>query len=136
MPGARFSPRSPVAPSPAPPFPRSRPARLVLRPVSQDDPSRPTRGVCAVTKLARSDAERDLVETARRVLPAGGFGNMPSDIVISEGRAGRVTDVSGTEYGDYLLGCGRTQIGHRSGRERGRRTVLFWGVAESLQKQR
>src|SRR3546814_18628599 len=37
---------------------------------------------------------------------------MPSDIVIREGRAGRVTDVSGNEYVDYLLGSGPMFVGH------------------------
>jgi glutamate-1-semialdehyde 2,1-aminomutase len=59
-----------------------------------------------------SDAERDLVDTARRVLPAGGFGNVPHEIVIAGGRAGRVWDVSGNEYVDYLLGSGPMLVGH------------------------
>src|SRR5580700_5477386 len=59
-----------------------------------------------------SDAERDLVGTARRVLPGGGFGNVPHEIVIAGGRAGRVWDVSGNEYVDYLLGSGPMLVGH------------------------
>jgi glutamate-1-semialdehyde 2,1-aminomutase len=59
-----------------------------------------------------SDAERDLVDTARRVLPAGGFGNVPHEVVIAGGRAGRVWDVSGNEYVDYLLGSGPMLVGH------------------------
>ncbi|HXW26581.1 MAG TPA: aminotransferase class III-fold pyridoxal phosphate-dependent enzyme [Xanthobacteraceae bacterium] len=59
-----------------------------------------------------SDAERGLVETARRVLPGGGFGNVPHEIVIAGGRGGRVWDVSGNEYVDYLLGSGPMLIGH------------------------
>jgi glutamate-1-semialdehyde 2,1-aminomutase len=59
-----------------------------------------------------SDAERDLVATARRVLPAGSFGNVPYEVVIAEGRAGRVWDVSGNEYVDYLLGSGPMLVGH------------------------
>jgi glutamate-1-semialdehyde 2,1-aminomutase len=59
-----------------------------------------------------SDAERDLVDAARRVLPAGGFGNVPHEIVIAGGRAGRVWDVSGNEYVDYLLGSGPMLVGH------------------------
>lgn len=65
-----------------------------------------------MSKLARSDAERDLVDTARRVLPGGTFGNFPGDIVIRSGNAGRVTDVSGNEYVDYLLGSGPMFVGH------------------------
>src|SRR6202008_52082 len=59
-----------------------------------------------------SDAERELVETARRALPAGGFGNVTHEVVIAEGRAGHVWDVSGNEYIDYLLGSGPMIVGH------------------------
>ena len=60
----------------------------------------------------RSDRETALVETARRVLPAGTFGNVPFDIVIAEGRGSRVRDVSGNEYVDLLLGSGPMFLGH------------------------
>jgi glutamate-1-semialdehyde 2,1-aminomutase len=53
-----------------------------------------------------------LVALARRVLPGGSFGNLSSDIVIAEGRAGRVWDVSGNEYVDFLLGSGPMFVGH------------------------
>src|ERR1041384_5481853 len=59
-----------------------------------------------------SEAERELVDTARRVLPAGTFGNVPHEVVIAGGKAGRVWDVSGNEYVDYLLGSGPMLIGH------------------------
>jgi glutamate-1-semialdehyde 2,1-aminomutase len=62
--------------------------------------------------LQQSEAEQAIVETARRVLPAGGFGNMSSEIVIREGRGGRVHDVSGNEYVDFLLGSGPMLAGH------------------------
>jgi glutamate-1-semialdehyde 2,1-aminomutase len=62
--------------------------------------------------LTSSDTERGLVETARRVLPGGGFGNVPHELVIAGGRAGRVWDVSGNEYVDYLLGSGPMLVGH------------------------
>ena len=65
-----------------------------------------------MSKLNRSDAEQALVDLASRVLPAGGFGNLASDIVIKEGRGGRVWDVSGNEYVDFLLGSGPMLIGH------------------------
>lgn len=61
---------------------------------------------------ARSDRELSLVETARRVLPAGGFGNVPFDIVIAEGHGSHVWDVSGNEYVDLLLGSGPAFVGH------------------------
>ncbi len=56
--------------------------------------------------------EAALIERARRVLPAGSFGNFAADIVIRDGRGGRVRDVSGREYVDYLLGSGPMFIGH------------------------
>jgi glutamate-1-semialdehyde 2,1-aminomutase len=59
-----------------------------------------------------SDAERELVENARRVLPAGGFGNVTHEVIIAEGKAGHVWDVSGNEYIDYLLGSGPMIVGH------------------------
>ena len=54
----------------------------------------------------------ELVDRSRRVLPGGSFGNLSSDIVIAEGQGGRVRDVSGNEYVDYLLGSGPMFIGH------------------------
>jgi glutamate-1-semialdehyde 2,1-aminomutase len=65
-----------------------------------------------MTKQTISETERDLVETARRVLPGGNFGNVSHEIVIAHGRGGRVWDVSGNEYVDYLLGSGPMLIGH------------------------
>ena len=65
-----------------------------------------------MSELNRSDEELELIELARRVLPAGSFGNLPGDIVIREGRGGRVWDVSGNEYVDFLLGSGPMFIGH------------------------
>jgi glutamate-1-semialdehyde 2,1-aminomutase len=59
-----------------------------------------------------SEAERLLLETARRVLPAGGFGNVSHEIILAQGRGGRVWDVSGNEYVDYLLGSGPMLVGH------------------------
>lgn len=65
-----------------------------------------------MTDLPRSDRELALAATARRVLPGGGFGNLSSDIILAEGKAGRVRDVSGNEYVDFLLGSGPMFIGH------------------------
>src|SRR3954464_15972165 len=62
--------------------------------------------------ITRSLDEQALVRTAHRVLPAGGFGNFASDMIIREGRGGRVWDVSGNEYVDFLLGSGPMFIGH------------------------
>ena len=65
-----------------------------------------------MAELPRSDKELALVAMARRVLPGGSFGNLTSDIVVAEGKGGRVWDVSGNEYVDYLLGSGPMFIGH------------------------
>ena len=65
-----------------------------------------------MTTRKMDDSEQALVEIARRVMPAGGFGNMPQETIIREGRAGRVWDVSGNEYVDYLLGSGPMLVGH------------------------
>lgn len=62
--------------------------------------------------LPISAEEEALVHTARRVLPGGTFGNMASEIVIRSGLGGRVRDVSGNEYVDYLLGSGPMLVGH------------------------
>jgi len=60
----------------------------------------------------RSEAESELVATARRVLPGGTFGNVSHELVIAEGRGSHVWDVSGNEYVDYLLGSGPMIVGH------------------------
>ena len=59
-----------------------------------------------------STTETDLIERARQVLPAGGFGNFATDIVIARGKGGRVWDESGNEYVDFLLGSGPMLVGH------------------------
>jgi glutamate-1-semialdehyde 2,1-aminomutase len=56
--------------------------------------------------------ELALTRTAKRVLPAGGFGNMEGEAIIREGRGGRVWDVGGREYVDFLLGSGPMLVGH------------------------
>ncbi|WP_024277737.1 aminotransferase class III-fold pyridoxal phosphate-dependent enzyme [Xanthobacter sp. 126] len=56
--------------------------------------------------------EAALVDIARSVLPAGTFGNMPTDTVIRRGAGGRIWDVSGNEYVDLLIGSGPMLIGH------------------------
>lgn len=65
-----------------------------------------------MTEISRNERELELVALARRVLPGGSFGNLSADIVLAEGRGGRVWDVSGNEYVDYLLGSGPMFIGH------------------------
>ncbi len=58
------------------------------------------------------DDEAALLERARRVLPAGGFGNLSFEFLVREGKAGRVWDEAGREYVDYLLGSGPMLVGH------------------------
>jgi glutamate-1-semialdehyde 2,1-aminomutase len=65
-----------------------------------------------MTGITKTAEEQALIERARKVLPGGGFGNFATDIVVREGRGGRVWDVSGNEYVDYLLGSGPMFIGH------------------------
>ena len=54
----------------------------------------------------------DLVEQARRVLPGGSFGNMPAEVILKEGKGGRIWDEAGREYVDFLLGSGPMFLGH------------------------
>ena len=57
-------------------------------------------------------SQKDWIERARQVLPAGGFGNFDPHIVIREGRAARIWDEDGREYVDYLIGSGPMLLGH------------------------
>jgi len=59
-----------------------------------------------------SDPVSDLIDEAKRVLPGGSFGNMPAEVILREGKAGRIWDESGKEYVDFLLGSGPMFIGH------------------------
>jgi glutamate-1-semialdehyde 2,1-aminomutase len=62
--------------------------------------------------VGENEIERGYVEKAKRVLPGGTFGNFPGDVVIREGRGGRVWDENGKEYVDFLLGSGPMLVGH------------------------
>lgn len=59
-----------------------------------------------------TETAQELVAIAKRVLPGGTFGNVQSDIIIREGRGGRVWDEAGNEYVDFLLGSGPMLVGH------------------------
>jgi glutamate-1-semialdehyde 2,1-aminomutase len=65
-----------------------------------------------VTIEAEEAAQQGLVNTAKRVLPGGTFGNFPGEVVIREGQGGRVWDEDGKEYVDFLLGSGPMLVGH------------------------
>lgn len=54
----------------------------------------------------------ELAAQARRVLPGGSFGNMPAEVILRDGRGGRIWDENGREYVDFLLGSGPMFIGH------------------------
>jgi glutamate-1-semialdehyde 2,1-aminomutase len=62
--------------------------------------------------LAAPASQSAILDQAKRVLPGGSFGNLPGDIVIREGRGGRVWDEDGKEYVDFLLGSGPMLVGH------------------------
>src|SRR5438477_2552091 len=59
-----------------------------------------------------SDIAQEIVAKAKRVLPGGTFGNFAAEVVVHEGKGGRVWDENGTEYIDYLLGSGPMLVGH------------------------
>jgi glutamate-1-semialdehyde 2,1-aminomutase len=59
-----------------------------------------------------SSEEAALIARARRVLPGGGFGNFAPEVILREGSGGRVWDVAGREYVDFLLGSGPMFLGH------------------------
>ena len=61
----------------------------------------------------QTDSGTALREKARAFLPGGNFGNVAGDLVIAEGSGGRVRDVAGREYVDFLLGSGPMLVGHR-----------------------
>jgi glutamate-1-semialdehyde 2,1-aminomutase len=55
-----------------------------------------------VDRIDENGIGHGLVEKAKRVLPGGTFGNFPGEVVIREGRAGRVWDEDGKEYVDFM----------------------------------
>jgi glutamate-1-semialdehyde 2,1-aminomutase len=56
--------------------------------------------------------QKKLIERARQVLPAAGFGNFDPGIIIHEGHGSRVWDEDNNEYIDYLIGSGPLILGH------------------------
>ena len=52
------------------------------------------------------------IKRAKAVLPAGGFGNFDSNVIIREGHGSRVIDENGKEYVDYHIGSGPMMLGH------------------------
>jgi len=62
--------------------------------------------------MNRLTTQAEWIDSARAVLPAGGFGNFDPTTVITRGEAARVWDSDGTEYVDYLIGSGPMLLGH------------------------
>jgi glutamate-1-semialdehyde 2,1-aminomutase len=62
--------------------------------------------------IETADPVADIVAVAKRVLPGGSFGNMPAEVLLKEGKGGRIWDEAGNEYVDFLLGSGPMFIGH------------------------
>src|SRR5258707_2000034 len=62
--------------------------------------------------MVDTTADTDVFATAQRVLPGATFGNFPGEVIIREGKAGRVWDEDGKEYVDFLLGSGPMLVGH------------------------
>ena len=62
--------------------------------------------------VSPAERQRELVEMAKRVLPAGNFGNVSHDVIVERGLAGHIWDVTGKEYIDYLIGSGPMIVGH------------------------
>ena len=64
----------------------------------------------------RNQIEQDLLAKAARYLPGSGTGNTnyPDELkfLVREGKGGRVWDVSGNEYVDWLMGSGPMILGH------------------------
>lgn len=57
-------------------------------------------------------AQQLIIDRARKVLPAGGFGNFDADVFIQRGQGAHVWDEDGNEYIDYLIGSGPMLLGH------------------------
>ena len=58
------------------------------------------------------NTQADWAERAAKVLPAGGFGNFDSGMVIARGQGARIWDEDGNEYVDLLIGSGPMLVGH------------------------
>src|SRR5204862_370224 len=71
-----------------------------------------TQGDDIVDGQSETDIGQAIVDKASRVLPGGTFGNFAAEVVIREGKAGRVWGENGKEYIDSLLGSGPMLVGH------------------------
>lgn len=62
--------------------------------------------------MQKLTSQSDWIARAQGVLPAGGFGNFDSGIMIARGEGSHVWDEDGNEYIDYLIGSGPMLLGH------------------------
>ena len=62
--------------------------------------------------MNRLHTQKEWIDRAQKVLPAGGFGNFEPDIIIERGSGSRVWDENGNVYIDYLIGSGPMLLGH------------------------
>ena len=62
--------------------------------------------------MHKLSSQASWIARARKVLPAGGFGNFDPGIIISRGEGSHVWDEDGREYIDYLIGSGPMLLGH------------------------
>lgn len=69
-------------------------------------------GLARTHEKMKTQNQQHWIERARKVLPAGGFGNFDPGIVISRGEGAHVWDEDGNEYIDYLIGSGPMLLGH------------------------
>ena len=64
----------------------------------------------------RTPLERELLEKAAQYMPGSSNGNTKYpdalDFLVKEGKGGRIWDVSGNEYVDWLMGSGPMILGH------------------------
>jgi len=62
--------------------------------------------------MSQQVSDNDFCERAKRVLPAGGFGNFDPGVFITRAKGSYVWDQNGNKYIDYLIGSGPMLIGH------------------------
>ena len=69
----------------------------------------------AFTRKPRTEREAELLATTAKLLPAGTRNptmNPEHALIVREARGSKITDESGNEYIDYLLGSGPMLVGH------------------------
>ena len=56
--------------------------------------------------------QEDWFSRAKKVLPAGGFGNFDHHMIMKEAKGCHIWDQDGNKYIDYLIGSGPMLLGH------------------------